>query len=370
MPYLWELSLWPDLFWSEKAIIEPLASVRYKQGRLSHLAQSLLLRDMADIYLEESYSTSFIEGEKLDKDSLRSSIAGRLGLDRAGLPKETRSTDGIVEMLIDAVNNHQSPLTAETLWAWQASLFPTGYSGINRIETGRWRSSQREMQIVSGSMGKEKVHFTAPPSLRLKEEMVQFFRWWNNPPSGLDGIIRAALAHLRFVTIHPFEDGNGRVARALTDRALAQDEGSNKRIYSLSSQILKNKSSYYDILESVQNGGGDVSDWIIWFIDCLSKALDHSEELMAKSRFLEKFHQQLGNYGLNERERKVINKMLEAEPEGFKGGMTNKKYVAITKASPATAKRDLQDLLTKKILQKNEGGGRSVSYSLNRRLAD
>jgi len=364
VPYLWELDIWPDLFWSEKEIITPLSALRYKQGRFFSLARDLGLHEEADVYLEESYSTSIIEGEIIDKDSLRSSIANRLGLPRAGLPRETRQAEGIVALLVDATADYESQLTKETLCAWQAALFPTGYSGIKKIETGTWRTAESPMQIISGSMGKERVHFTAPSSALMENEMSRFISWWNHWPDRLDGILRAALAHLWFVTIHPFEDGNGRIARALTDRALAQDEKSSKKFYSLSGQIIKNKKSYYQILEEVQSGGGDITPWILWFLNLLDLALDESKKRIKHSQFKKHFYQSLASVSLNSRQRKVLEKLLEKEPEGFKGGLTNKKYVSMTKTSSATAKRDLQDLLKKNIIEKNEGGGRSVSYRL------
>jgi Fic family protein len=225
------------------------------------------------------------------------------------------------------------------------------------------------MQIISGSMGKEIVHYTAPPASSMDHEMALFLNWWNGESLSLDGIIRAAVAHLRFVTVHPYEDGNGRIARALTDRALAQDEQTTTRLYSLSGQIMKNKKEYYRILEETQNGGGYITEWILWFIRLLEMAMENTEKTMEASFLRETFFAALTGLSLNSREKKIIDKLLEQEPEGFKGGMTNKKYVSLTKTSPATAKRDLQNLLNQGILIQNEGKGRSVSYRLNRELS-
>lgn len=241
-------------------------------------------------------------------------------------------------------------------------MFPTGYSGIRKIMVGKWRENTQAMQVISGSMGKEHVHYEAPPSQNIEKEMTQFIHWWNTE-NGIDGILRAAVAHFRLVTIHPFEDGNGRIARALTDMALAQDEKTGKRLYSLSSQINKDKTSYYDVLENSQKGSGNLTEWLIWFLQMYIRSIENSGKIIEASVFRNSFYLKLNN--LNERQQKVIGKLLESYPEDFKGGLTNKKYVSMTKVSPETAKRDIKILLNHGILIRNEAKGRSTSYRLN-----
>lgn len=307
--------------------------------------------------------TSAIEGEKLEVNSLRSSVARRLGLSTVGEHLEERKIEGLISMLIDATQNHEKPMTKERLWGWQAGLFPTGHSGIHKIEVGKWRKGQEPMQVVSGQMGKVKVHFEAPPSSLVKTEMDQYLKWLNSKPD-TDGLIRAAMAHLWFVTIHPFDDGNGRLARALTDYCLAQDEKKSIRYYSLSSQISKDRGNYYRQLEESQKGGLDITPWIIWFLQTFQKALLKSEELIHQSMMIGHFWKEQAQAELSPRQRKVIQKLLDAGPDGYIGGMTNKKYVSLTRVSRETAKRDLADLEEKGILQRGHEKGRSVKYFL------
>ncbi len=259
-------------------------------------------------------------------------------------------------------------MTPERLWGWQAALSPTGYSGISKVRTGGWRKSSNSMYVVSGSMGKEKIHYEAPPSCMVEDEMNRFITWWNNPPETLDGLFRAGISHFWLVSIHPFADGNGRVSRAIADMALAQDEQTGKRLYSLSSQIMKDRSSYYDVLEKTQKGDGDLTEWLAWFFEMFEKSIDGSKKLISKSLFIGKFYQSIGKIVLNKRQRKVLGKLLECYPDEFLGGLTNKKYVSMTKTSSETAKRDLKDLVDKGLIVPGSERGRSMSYQLKTTL--
>lgn len=361
--YIWQHENWPQFTWDDSRIIDHLAQARKIQGKILAHAESIGLEAQAEIIIADAAETSAIEGEKLDSNSIRSSVARRLGLPTAGLPPEQRNIEGLVEMLMDATIKFNKPLTATRLKGWQAGLFPTGHSSIYKIVAGDWRKSKEPMQVVSGKIGKEKVHFEAPPSKKVSFEMENFLNWFNKK-NKMDGIIRAAVAHFWFVTIHPFEDGNGRIARAITDLALAQDEKLDKRCYSLSSQISFERESYYKILEASQKSGLDITDWIIWFLNTFIKAIQNSEEVINKAVIVGNFWKINSGIDLNQRQKKVLQKMLECEPRGFVGGMTNKKYVSITRISSASAKRDLVDLEDKGLLKRNELGGRSVSYSL------
>ena len=318
----------------------------------------------AEVLTSEGMATAAIEGESLSRDAVRSSVARRLGLPTAGLPRVPRQVDGLVEMLLDATRGYDRPLTPERLWGWQAALFPTGYSGLAKITVGAWRQSKEPMQVVSGPMGRELVHYEAPPAERVPGEMERFLSWWADPPEGMDGLVRAGLAHLWFVTIHPFEDGNGRVARAVADMALAQDEGSGARLYSMSQEIQIKRKAYYDILESTQKGEGDITPWLVWFLDCFKKAIAHSEGQVRQALNQTEFWQTHAETVMNQRQIKAVKRLLEAGPVGFEGGLTNRKYRNLTKTSRETAKRDIADLVGKKILRRNPGGGRSASYSL------
>lgn len=361
--YIWQHKGWPKFTWDDSRIIEHLSHARKIQGKILAHAGSIGLETQAEILISDVKETSAIEGEKLDPSSIRSSVARRLGLSIAGHPAEQRNIEGLVEMLMDATLNFNKPLTAKRLKGWQAGLFPTGHSSIHKIVAGDWRKSKEPMQVVSGKIGKEKVHFLAPPSKNVSEEMANFLEWFNST-NKTDGLIRAAIAHFWFVTIHPFEDGNGRIARCITDLALAQDEALNKRCYSLSSQISIEREGYYKILENSQKSGLDITDWIIWFLKTFIRAIENSEEIISRAILVGNFWKTYSVLDLSQRQKKVLQKMLECEPVGFVGGMTNKKYVSITRVSPASAKRDLVDLEEKGLLQRNESGGRSVSYSL------
>lgn len=362
--YIWQRQDWPHFTWDKAELIEVLAQARKLQGQIIAYVDLLGLEDQAQVLLEEAFTTSAIEGEKLDRNSLRSSIANRLGLSKAGLSSSTRAADGLIELLLDATSNYQKSLTVERIHGWHAGLFPTGHSGIHKINVGEFRTSHEPMQVVSGSLDHTKIHFEAPPSKQVPQEVKSFLKWWSHSQKE-DGLIRAGIAHLWFVTIHPYDDGNGRLARAITDMALAQDEKTGYRLYSVSAQILKERDAYYEILESIQKNNLDITLWLKWFLEMLTKAFANSQGLIHKAIFVAKFWKHHQATVLNERQRKVIQKMLALEPEGFLGGITNKKYVSITKTSRESAKRDLADLEQKGILKRNPGEGRSVSYSLS-----
>jgi Fic family protein len=364
--YVWQNDSWTSFRWDLEEVFVALMEAKKAQGYILAQSNFFDLKDLAEIITEEAYTTSSIEGEDLDRNTIRSSVAKRLGLPTAGLPEVKRNSDGLVEILMDATSGHGEILIKDRLFGWHAALFPTGYSGMFKIRVGNWRDQGTPMQVISGPMGKEKIHYIAPPSEVVPHEMDKFIDWWNNPPRKLDGMIRAAVAHFWFISIHPFEDGNGRIARCITDMALAQDENTSKRLYSLSSQIIEDKKKYYDILEKSQKGDGDITGWIVWFLEMFTQSIGSSKSLIDKSIFVGKFYEHLANLKLNERQSKVIKKLLEYFPDDFQGGLTNKKYVSITKTSSESAKRDLSDLLDKQILLANKGGGRSTSYRLNR----
>lgn len=363
--YIWQRPDWPHLTWNADAILSSLGLCRQLQGRLLHAVGSLgfALENQIQtaFFTEEILKTSAIEGESLDLRSVRSSVARKLGLPSAGLPVDRR-IDNLMAILLDATRNHAGPLTPERLWGWQASLFPTGYSGLYKIQAGSWRKSPEAMRVVSGPLGREVIHYEAPPADRMDLEMNRFFLWWEESRGALEGIVRAAMAHFWFVAIHPFDDGNGRVARALTDMALAQDDGQRIRYYSLSAQIMADRNSYYGILEKTSTGSGNVTDWLLWFLDCFKRAVEHSETVLADVAAKVRFWQQHLQVPLTERQRKVMNRVLD-EPGGFEGKLTTRKYAAIAKVSPATAYRELDQLHQLGVL-KRTGKGRSVGYEL------
>ncbi|ABQ27240.1 Fic family protein [Geotalea uraniireducens] len=282
--YIWQRPEWPKFTWDDARLLTPLGECRLLQGKLltkvSTLGLSLEHQAQAEILVEEAIKTAAIEGEQLDVRSVRSSVARRLGLPSAGLPVDRR-IDDLVSVLLDATQNFEKPLTKERLWGWQAALFPSGYSGMHRIKVGGWQDSSEPMRVVSGSIGREKIHYEAPPAKILKTEMERFFSWWKESTANVEGIIRAAIAHFWFVTIHPFDDGNGRIARVLTDMALAQDDKQHNRYYSLSTQIMAERETYYTILENTQKGNGDITDWLVWFLECFARAIERSETILA-----------------------------------------------------------------------------------------
>ncbi len=366
MKYIWEHKNWFDFKYNESRLLEPLGRLRVLQGKLLGRVASLDIKleteAQADVLVEEAVRTAEIEGQKLNRDLVRSSVAVKLGLP-AGVGAHDRNIDGLVSVLLDAVRFHDKPLTLERLNGWQAALFSAGYSGLRKIRTGKLRGNE-PMQIVSGPIGKEKVHFEALPKERLDEEMRLFLKWWNFSSGCTDGILRAAAAHLRFVTIHPYEDGNGRLARALTDMALAHDEKLKVRFYSVSSEIMRTRKEYYKILEDVQRCRADVVEWYLWFIQCVTASIEHSQDIIANVLARVDFWNQHAQTQLNERQKKIVNRILEAGPGNFTGGLTTRKYVSITRASRATAFREIADMLSKKVLRKLPGKGRSVRYDL------
>lgn len=362
--YIWENNEWPSLRWNSDKVLALLGLARKEQGSIITQASLLGPEEVAAFAIEEALKTSSIEGELLDKNPVRSSVAKRLGLPTQGLPASQRHVEGLVEMLFDANKNYTSELTSERLFGWHAALFPTGYSGLTKIKVGGWRKTTEPMQVISGSKGKELVHYEAPSSKAVAKEMKGFLKWWHNPPEDLDGLLRAAIAHFWFLTIHPFEDGNGRIARAITELAFAQDEQLGTRYYSMSSRIEAQKKEYYEVLEATQKGNLDITEWMKWFLNVYTQALKSSYGVISKTLYFTKFWQQAHRVNLNERQKKVLNKLLEAEPEGFEGGITNRKYVSIVKTSKESAKRDLADLESKNLIVRGDAKGRSISYFL------
>jgi len=363
-PYIHELANWPDFRWDYDAFADRLAAVHHQQGRLLgrmesfgfHFRQESLLQTLT----QDVVKTSEIEGELLDNDQVRSSLARRLGIEIAALKPADRNVDGVVEMLLDATRNHQQPLTAERLFAWHRSLFPTGTSGMRRIRIGQWRDDALgPMQVVSGAFGREKVHYQAPPAQKLEKEMAAFLDWFNKP-NDTDWVMKAALAHLWFLTIHPLEDGNGRIARAIADLALARSEQSSQRFYSMSAQIRLERTDYYSILESTQKGGLDITAWITWFLDCMGRAIAGAQSTLAGVQHKAQFWETWQSYPFNERQHRILNRLLD----DFQGKLTTTKWAALTKCSQDTALRDILPLVEQGILRRSPEGGRSTSYEL------
>src|SRR5687767_3403712 len=362
--YIHELSDWPKFRWDAGRLATSLAAARHLQGRLVGQMEALGFQVREEAVLrtltEDVLKSSEIEGEKLDADQVRSSIARRLGIDIGGLQPADRHVEGVVEMMLDATQHYDQPLTTERLFGWHASLFPAGRSGMHRIMVGAWRDDRTApLQVVSGPVGRERVHFEAPAAERLEEEMLRFLDWFNGDATK-EPVLKAALAHLWFVTIHPYDDGNGRIARAVADMSLARSEGSPQRFYSMSAQIREERGEYYGILERTQKGTMDVTPWMEWFLGCLTRTIEGAQAtlsgVIAKARYWEK----LRVVPLNERQRLVINRMLE----GFEGKLTTSKWAALTKSSSDTALRDIQQLVELGVLVRDTAGGRSTAYSL------
>src|SRR6266853_141829 len=355
---------WPLFRWNRESLSERLAGVRHEQGRLLgrmealgfKLRQEAVLRTLT----EDVLKSSEIEGEKLDAEQVRSSIARRLGMDIGGLKAVDRNVEGVVEMMLDATRHYDQPLTSERLFAWHASLFPTGRSGMRRIKVEAWRDDVgTPMQVVSWAMGKERVHFEAPVAKRLDPEMETFLDWFNGNTEG-DWVVKAGLAHLWFVTIHPFEDGNGRIARAIADMALARSEQSSQRFYGMSAQIRQERADYYDILERTQKATMDITPWMDWFLQCLGRAIEGAQATLGTVLSKAHFWQRFGDALLSERQRLVVNRLLDC----FEGKLTTMKYGKLAKCSHDTALRDIAALVERGILVRNPEGGRSTSYSL------
>ncbi len=364
--YIYQKSAWPNFVWNNDDLMSSLSEARNLQGRLIGKMESLgfELRDEAllDTMTLDVLKTSEIEGDFLSPEQVRSSIARRLGMEIAGAVHSERNVDGVVEMMLDATQNCFEPLTSERLFSWHSALFPTARSGIYKIVVGDWRNDTTgPMQVVSGAMGREKVHFQAPDSLFVAKEMHQFLDWFNSGNPKVDLVIKAAVAHLWFVTVHPFDDGNGRIARALTDMLLAQADKSNQRFYSMSAQIRVERKAYYEMLEKIQKGEDlDITDWILWFLNCLINSLKSTDILLARIIGKARFWTKHTNAILNERQKKLLNKMLD----GFDGKLTSSKWVKIAKCSKDSAIRDINDLIEKEMLQKEAAGGRSTNYEL------
>jgi len=365
MRYIHQRPTWPDFTWDAAAITPALAAVRHKQGRLLGRMEALGfdLRKQATLttLTSDVVKSSAIEGENLNPSEVRSSIARHLGLDAAGLPPASRDVDAVVEMMLDATQRFEAPLTTQRLFDWHAALFPTGRSGLHKITVGAWRTaSAGPMQVVSGPVGSEKVHFEAPEASRLHDEMTRFLEWFE-APSNLDPVLRAAIAHFWFVTIHPFEDGNGRIARAIADMALARSDATKERFYSMSTQIERQKTRYYDALESQQKSTTDITPWIAWFLACLDRAIDAADAALDAVLRKARTWERINHAPVNDRQRVVINRMLG----DFEGFINTSKYAKLAKCSNDSALRDIQQLVARSILIKNDAGGRSTSYRLN-----
>ncbi|TCU68390.1 Fic family protein [Bradyrhizobium sp. R2.2-H] len=362
--YIHELPDWPKFLWNPANIAGQLAAVRHRQGRLLGRMEALGFDLRAEANLrsltEEVLKSSEIEGENLDREQVRSSIARRLGMEAGGLATADRNVEGIVEITLDATENYADPLSRDRLFAWHAALFPTARSGMRKIMVGGWRPESADpMQVVSGPPHRERVHFEAPEAKRVDDEMNAFIAWFNGKEE-LDPVLKASIAHLWFVTIHPFEDGNGRIARTIADMALARSEGIPQRFYSMSAQIRQERKAYYDVLETAQRGGLAIDAWLDWFLGCFDRALQGAETILAAVFAKARFWEVHAGTSLNDRQRVMINHLLD----GFRGKLTSSKWATITKSSQDTASRDIDDLIKKGVLSKDPGGGRSTSYSL------
>lgn len=364
MDYLYQKKEWPKMTWDAERLAWPLANVRHRQGRLigrmEGLGFSLRNEAVLQTLTEDVLKSNEIEGKKLDRDQVRSSIARRLGLDVGGLVTVDRHVEGVVEMMLDATGHYADPLTEERLFGWHAALFPTGRSGMLKITVGRWREVQSDpMQVVSGPVDREKVHYQAPEAKRVPREMAAFLKWFNAPPA-IDPVMAAGLAHLWFVTIHPFEDGNGRMARAIADMALARSENSAQRFYSMSAQIRLERNAYYEMLERTQQGGLDITPWLEWFLGCLDRAIEGAEGVLSGIFEKARFWESQAKKPFNERQRLILNRLFD----GFEGKLTSTKWAKLAKCSQDTASRDIDDLVKRGVLVKEPGGGRSTSYAL------
>lgn len=362
--YIHELGDWPDFRWDSGRLEQPLADVRHQQGRLLGRMEGIgfRLREEAvlDTLTADVLKTSEIEGERLDTDQVRSSVARHLGIQISTFKEPERHVEGVVEMLLDATRNYEQPLTADRLFGWHGALFPTGRSGMRQIRVGAWRGDEHgPMRVMSGPVGRETVHFEAPGAEHLEREMARFLDWFNSEP-GIDPVLKAGLAHLWFVTIHPFSDGTGRIARAISDMELARSEGTPQRFYSLSAQIRKERDAYYDVLEQAQKGTMDATPWLEWFLGCLGRAIEGAQSGLAAVLAKARFWESLAGAPLNGRQRLMLNRLLD----GFEGKLTNAKWAKIAKCSPDTALRDIQDLVERGVLVRGPEGGRSTSYSL------
>ena len=363
--YLHQSKDWPNFFWDNDTLVPYVSKVRDLQGRLIGRMEGLgfELREEAvlETLTEDIVKSSAIEGEFLSPEEVRSSVARRLGIDISGLPDASRDVEGVVEMMLDATQKYSDPLTKGRMCGWHAALFPTGRSGMYKITVGEWRNDERgPMQVISGPVGREKVHYTAPEAKRLEVEMDRFIQWFSTDNS-MEPVIKSAIAHLWFVSIHPFDDGNGRIARAIADSQLARADRTNQRFYSMSAQIMKSKNGYFAVLESTQKGSLDVSQWLVWYFERLTEALGATDETLSKVLLKAKFWEIHKTTQLNERQVKMINIILG----DFIGKLHSSKWAKMTKVHRDTARRDIQDLIEKGILSDSGEGGRSTNYILN-----
>lgn len=362
--YIHERKEWPDFTWKDNELLSILSEVRYNQGRLLGKMEGLGFKLKTEAALQtltdDVIKSSEIEGEKLPVDQVRSSIARRLGLDIAGMVQADRNVEGVVQMMVDATQKFDQPLTAERIFDWHAALFPTGRSGMYKITVGDWRKAEDDpMQILSGPMGKERIHFEAPSGARLKSEMKKFLNWFNNF-NDIHLLLKSAVAHLWFVTIHPLDDGNGRIARAIADMQLSRSDKGSQRFYSMSSQIRLEHKEYYECLEKTQKGNLDITPWLVWFLQCLNRAISTAEEKLSAVLTKSKFWEKNSNATLNERQRMMVNKLMD----GFEGKLTSSKWAKMAKCSADTSLRDIQGMINQGILEKERGGGRSTNYRL------
>ena len=364
--YLWQKPDWPDRRYDAAALAGQLARVHRAQGhlmgRMSELGLAQREQATLQVLTQEVIKTSEIEGERLSMDAVRWSIARRLGLDIGALAPADRHVEGVVDMVLDATGHFDQPLTAERLFGWHAALFPTGFSGMTRIRTGAWRDDATgPMQVVSGPLRRQKVRYQAPPAKTLAKQTKAFLQWFNKEDTSGDALIKAGLAHLWLVTLHPFDDGNGRISRAVGDMALARAEGTDQRFYSLSAQIQRERKQYYDQLEATQKGNMDVTGWLAWFLGCLLRAVQGADETLGAVLGKGRFWKRWADTAMNERQIKLVNRLLD----GFEGKLTTAKWATIAKCSTDTALRDISDLMARGVLHKLEGGGRSTGYALS-----
>lgn len=362
--YIHQFKAWPNFTWDDQLLAEKLGRVNYALGMIMGQMSAAGFKQKEDALLKtltlDVTKSSAIEGEVLNAEKVRSSIARRLGIEFGGMIPSDRQTDGVVEMMLDATQNFKVQLTAERLYGWHSSLFPVGRSGLHKITAGSWRNDETgPMQIVSGPLGRERVHYQAPNANLLPGEMAKFLDWFNGDQH-LDPVVKAGVAHLWFVTIHPFDDGNGRITRAITDMQLARADKSANRFYSMSAQIEKERNGYYDILEHTQKGTLDITDWLVWFFDCLGRALNSTMDVLEKVNTRNLFWDKHHDIPLNARQKKMVDTLLD----DFYGTLNVSKWAKITKSSTDTALRDIRDLMSKGILSQNEGGGRNTSYSI------
>jgi Fic family protein len=363
--YIYEQKKWPLFRWSDRDLLCRLGEARNAQGLLIGKIQTLGFKSQDEAYLEaltnDVVNSTAIEGVLLNEEHVRSSVAETLGLEYAGVRHNDRMVEGVVAMMVDATRNYQTPLDRERLFSWHRSIFPTAGSGLIRIPIGRWRDdASGDMRVVSGRLGSDRVHFQAPPASAVDSEMIRFFSWFNNKKDDTDLMIRAGIAHLWFVTIHPFEDGNGRIARALADMFLAASDNLPQRFYSMSRQILEKRKAYYDLLENTQRGGLDITEWLCWFLGCLREAIASSSGVLDKVLRKHMFWMKYGEEITNDRQRRVLNRLLG----DFEGKLTSAKWAKLVKCSHDTALRDIRDLIRLDILRKTDQGGRSTSYEL------